>query len=243
MKQLLLLNIMLAALFAPAHAATIQAFASEMNTATATYDPTHDTSFSNTAGGAAISNADIQTILTSNADTYLSGYYPSNYLFGTSATTYSEIDLNFGDTTVKTGSGGETLGADLVVVSLWNGYDYSFGLEAFDTAGNSLSLYQYFVTDETPNSCDSTEACVKTTSINLFSNDDTGPVELGDNIEIGYISLLIGGSTFNGADGYSNFSLVGAYHTDAVVVPLPLPAILFSSGLLLLGWVGRRKAV
>jgi hypothetical protein len=34
---------------------------------------------------------------------------------------------------------------------------------------------------------------------------------------------------------------VGAYHTQAAVVPLPLPALLFSSGLLLLSWMGRRK--
>ena len=219
---------MFAALFAPAHAATIQAFATEVKA-------TSGSSFSATVGSTtALSDAEIQAIIASDARAAI---------FGTSPTDYSVIDLGFGDTTVKTGSGGDTFGADLVVVSLWNGYNYSFGLEAFDTAGNSLSLYQYFVTDETPNSCDSTEACVKTTSINLFSNDDTAPEALGDNIEIGYISLLIGGSTFNGADGYSNFSLVGAYHTDAVVVPLPLPAILFSSGLLLLGWVGRRKAV
>jgi hypothetical protein len=35
---------------------------------------------------------------------------------------------------------------------------------------------------------------------------------------------------------------VGAYHTQTAVVPLPLPIILFSSGLALLGWIGRRKA-
>ena len=35
---------------------------------------------------------------------------------------------------------------------------------------------------------------------------------------------------------------LGAYHTTAVV-PLPLPVILFSSGLALLGWIGRRKRI
>ncbi len=34
---------------------------------------------------------------------------------------------------------------------------------------------------------------------------------------------------------------LGAYHTTAVV-PLPLPIILFSSGLAFLGWIGRRKS-
>jgi len=237
MKQLLLLNIILAALSAPAHAATIQAFATDVKATSG--------SFSATVGGPALStDADIQTILTSNADTYLSGYYPSDYLYGFSASTYSEIDLGFGDTTVKTGSGGDTKGADLVVVSLWNDSDYEFMLEAFDTAGSSLSLYTYTVDSSTPNALDGTGAIlndVKTTSINLYNSNYAAPTELDDNIEIGYIRLTIGGGL--NLEGDSNFSLVGAYHTDATVVPLPLPAILFSSGLLLLGWVGRRKAV
>ena len=237
MKQLLLLNIILAALSAPAHAATIQAIATQVN---ATYG-----SFSATAGGTALStDAEIQTIIASDANAAIFSY---------SATDYSVIDLNFGDTTVKTGSGGDTLGADLVVVSLWNGIDYRFGLEAFDTAGNSLSSYYYTVDKSTPVACSSYDTAgtcssyVKTKSITLFSNDDTDPLGqrvLDDNIEIGYVRLSIGGTEFNGTgglDGYSNFSLVGAYHTDATVVPLPLPAILFSSGLLFLGWVGRRK--
>ena len=251
MKQLLLLNIMLAALFAPAHAATIQAYASEMNTADPTnpdYDPTYGTFFSSTAGDDAISNADIQRIITSNTDTALSGSIPSDYLFGYSSTDYSVIDLNFGDTTVKTGSGGDSLGADLAIVSLWSGSNYQFGLEAFDTTGNSLSFFLYDVTNNTPETCDSTNTCfgnVKTTSINLYGTADRR--ELGDDIELGYIRLFIGGKDLNNADGlpdgYSNFSLAGAYYTDATVVPLPLSAVLFSSGLLLLGWVGRRKTI
>ena len=229
MKQLLLLNIMFAALFAPAHAATIQAFATEVKA-------TSGSSFSATVGSTtALSDAEIQATIASDARAAI---------FGTSPTDYSVIDLGFGDTTVKTGSGGDTFGADLVVVSLWNDISYKFMLEAFDTAGSSLSLYTYTVESSTPNALNSTGTIlsdVKTTSINLFSNDDTAPEALGDNIEIGSIRLTIGGGL--NLDGYSNFSLVGAYHTDATVVPLPLPAILFSSGLLLLGWVGRRKAV
>lgn len=232
MKQLLLLNIILAALSAPAHAATIQAFATQVNT---TYR-----SFSATAGGTALgTDAEIQTIIASNANAAI---------FGNSSTNYSMIDLDFGDTTVKTGSGGDTLAADLVVVSLWNDIDYRFGLEAFDTAGTSLSSYYYTVNASTPDACSSadvnTGTCLsyaKTTSINLFDKDK---LELADGIELGYVRLSIGGTEFNGTgglDGYSNFSLVGAYHTEATVVPLPLPAILFSSGLLFLGWVGRRK--
>ncbi len=226
MKQLLLLNIILAALSAPAHAATIQAFATQVNT---TYG-----SLSATAGGTALStDAEIQTIIASDANAAIFGYSPTDY---------SVIDLGFGDTTVKTGSGGDTFGADLVVVSLWNDTNYQFMLEAFDTAGSSLSLYTYTVDSSTPNALDGTGAIlndVKTTSINLYNSNYAAPTELDDNIEIGYLRLTIGGGL--NLDGNSNFSLVGAYHTDATVVPLPLPAILFSSGLLFLGWVGRRK--
>ena len=229
MKQLLLLNIMLAALFAPAHAATIQAFATEVKA-------TSGSSFSATAGGPALStDAEIQAIIASDA---------SAAIFGFSPKVYSVIDLGFGDTTVKTGSGVDTEGADLVVVSLWNGSAYQFMLEAFDTTGNSLSLYTYDVKSSTPNALNSTGAIlddVKTTSINLFNSNYGAATELDDNIEIGSIRLTIGGAL--NLDGNSNFSLVGAYYTDATVVPLPLPAILFSSGLLLLGWVGRRKTV
>lgn len=39
----------------------------------------------------------------------------------------------------------------------------------------------------------------------------------------------------------SNFALAGGFHTNTAVVPLPLSVVLFSSGLALLGWVGRRK--
>ena len=228
MKRLLLLNIFLAALFSPAHAATIQAYATEVKATSG--------SFSATAGGTALStDAEIQAIIASDA---------SAAIFGTSPSDYSVIDLGFGDTTVKTGSGGDSEGADLVVVSLWTDIIYEFRLEAFDTDGDSLSLYTYKVDSNTPNARDGTGAIlndIKTTSINLYGIDY---LELGDDIEIGYISLTIGGA-LNGAgglDGYSNFSLAGAYYTDATVVPLPLPAVLFSSGLLLLGWVGRRKA-
>ena len=106
MKRLLLLNIFLAALFSPAHAATIQAYATEVKATSG--------SFSATAGGPAlISTDDIQAIIASDARAAIFGFSPSDY---------SVIDLGFGDTTVKTGSGEDTSDADLVVVSLWKGF-------------------------------------------------------------------------------------------------------------------------
>ena len=220
---------MLAALFAPAHAATIQAFATQVNSI--------DGGFSDTAGGtSALSTDEIQAIIASDA---------SAAIFGTSTDDFSVINLGFGDTIVKTGSGGDSDGADLVVVSLWNDISYEFRLEAFNTEGSSLSLYTYTVNSSTPNARDGSGAIlndIKTTSINLYGSDY---LQLEDDIEIGSISLTIGGALNgdSGLAGYSNFSLAGAYYTDPVVVPLPLPAVLFSSGLLLLGWVGRRKTI
>jgi len=174
--------------------------------------------FSQTPGGTALSNGDIGTIISSD---------PATAIYGFSSVDYSVIDLGFGDSTVVTGAG-----ADLVIFSLWSGDNYTFGLQAFDKDDNLISNYNYTVTSST-------------TSIDLF-NDSA--VALENDIELGYIRLFIGG-VYNGNAGgttvYSNFSLVGAYHTQAqaTVVPLPLPAVLFGSGLALLGWVGRRKSL
>jgi len=174
--------------------------------------------FSQTPGGTALSNGDIGTIISSD---------PATAIYGFSSVDYSVIDLGFGDSTVVTGAG-----ADLVIFSLWSGDNYTFGLQAFDKDDNLISNYNYTVTSST-------------TSIDLF-NDSA--VALENDIELGYIRLFIGG-VYNGNVGgttvYSNFSLVGAYHTQAqaTVVPLPLPAVLFGSGLALLGWVGRRKSL
>ncbi len=224
MKKLLLLSIIFAALSTSVQAATIKAFATDIQ---ATY-----VGFSDAAGSTtALSDAEIQAIIASNPETAIYGNDPANY---------SVIDLGFGSNTAVTGSG-----ADLTVFSLWSGYDYSFGLNAYDKNGDLLSGYKYDVNNSSVvfGEC-AGESCTQivTTSINLF--DNTG-LELADDIELGYLSLFIGGSLYNGATGgtaaYSNFSLVGTFNTKAAVVPLPLSVVLFGSGLALLGWTGRRK--
>ena len=63
--------------------------------------------------------------------------------------------------------------------------------------------------------------------LDAYGYDQTSP--LGD------IRIYLGDSSMPA------LAAVGAYHTT--VVPLPLPALLFSSGLALLGWIGRRKTV
>ena len=223
MKQLLLLNIIFIALSAPIQAETIKAIATDVRT---TY-----VGFSDTAGGStALTDAEIQSIISTD---------PEVAIYGIDATNYSVIDLDFGDNTAITGTG-----VDLAIFSLWSGYDYSFGLEAYGKDGGLLSSYNYDVNDSSIFSECEDGSCptVVTTSINLFDKD---ALELGDNLELSYIRLFIGGELYNGStggtDAYSNFSLAGAFNVKSAVVPLPLSAVLFSSGLALLGWTGRRK--
>lgn len=226
MKKLLLLNIIFIALSTSVQAATVKAFATDVQ---ATY-----VGFSDAAGSTtALSNAEIQAIIASNPETAVYGNAPTNY---------SVIDLGFGSDTVVTGSG-----VDLVVFSLWSGYDYSFGLEAYSKKdGTRLSGYKYSVNNSSIFSECADGSCptVVTTSINLYDNN-ANAIELADDLELGYIRLFIGGDLYNGSiggmDAYSNFSLVGAFNVKTAVVPLPLSAVLFGSGLALLGWTGRRK--
>ena len=225
MKQLFLINFMLALFIAPAEAMTVKATATDV---LATYG-----SFSQTAGGTELdaTAGEVDPIITSD---------PATAIYGFGSTSYSVIDLGFGSNTVITGQG-----ADVVVFSLWNGYDYNVGLQAYATDNTLLSSYVYTVDDS---SFYDSSTTIVTTAINLFDNSlnsGTSGVALGDDIELGYLRLFLG-PDYNGVTGglsaYSNTSLVGAFHTDAVVVPLPLSAVLFSSGLALLGWIGRRKA-
>ena len=70
--------------------------------------------------------------------------------------------------------------------------------------------------------------------------------DLGDNLAgdlaIGRLRISFGDGFTEGTTS-SNFSLAGGFHNEAIIseVPLPLPAVLFGSGLALIGWVGRRK--
>ncbi len=233
MKKILLLSIILVTFATPAQAKTIQVFATNVL-------DTYGTSFSSSAGDVALTDdAAVESVIASNEATAI---------YGSDPTAYSVIDLGFGDNNVLTGSG-----SDLVVFSLWQGQDYSFALEAYGTGSSvdPLSSFLYKVTgDSIFQECavkDGSGDCladVSATSINLFGSDE---LALDDDVEIEFIRLFIGGSTFNGSidvlDSYSNFTLVGANYTDAMVVPLPLPIVLFSSGLAFLGLIARRKKV
>lgn len=239
MKQLLLLSIILAAFSMPAHADTIDVKA-VANDVLATSGLFSDKP-AGTTGGVVLSDLDIEKKLSNGISTAIYGL--DNLIPATTPeTNWVSIDLGFGDDTVITGPG-----ADLAIFSLWSGNSnsYSFGLEAYDNNDNLLSSFDYGpLTVGGPNPTSSifpSASGVITTSINLLDGSD---IALDNNIEIAYIRMFIGNDydgDGDGANAYSNFSLVGAAYTQMTVVPLPFPAVLFSSGLLLLGWVGRRK--
>jgi len=231
MKQLLLLNIILAALSAPAQAASVNAYATDV---IGTYG-----SFSQTPGGTALNEGQIESTFNSNEASVKASKPPASItsIYGLPVAgavlqdDWVAIDIGFGNKTVVTGSG-----VDLVVLSLSSGDDYTFGLQAFGNDGTLLSSYNY---DTAVNSNIYSSGILQTT-IDLFDNNSAASA-LADDIELGYIRLFIGNGFNGGTNAYSNLSLVGAFHTQTAVVPLPLPIILFSSGLVLLGWIGRRK--
>lgn len=229
MKRLLLLATILSALATQVQADTIKAFATDVR-------DTYGT-FSQAPGGTALTNTDLAGIISSD---------PATFVLGLSD--QASIDLGFGDSNIVTGSG-----ADLVIYTVGNGY--TFGLQAFDTSGSMLSNYLYSVPSDgssTAKNEDGSDACVirndvcaafiSATSIDLFN--DAG-FAIANDIGIDYIRLFIGNDyngEVNNSTAYPLFSLAGALHTsDVAAVPIPLPIILFASGLSFLGWVGRRK--
>ena len=153
------------------------------------------------------------------------------------------LKLGFDSNHVVTGTG-----ADLVIFSIGNGYN--FGLQAFDASNQLLSNFVYSVpADGSTQAVDpggnplfftlpgGTRLNVSATSINLLDSTNT-PV--ADNTDISYIKLFIGtNAKYKTNNNNPLFSLAGAFHV--ATVPIPLPIILFSSGLALLGWAGRKK--
>lgn len=225
MKQLLLLNIIIAALSTSVQAATINVIANKVLSTSGT--------FTTSPTGDALSLTDLTGIVTNDVATFVMSNDDT-----------ASINLGFGNTQVVTGTG-----ADLVIFTIGN--DYNFGLQVFDTSDSMISDFLYNVPadgsstakDEDGNLLcvkDDTGSCaavISATSIDIFSND---LLAVEDDIEISMIRLFIGiNKDFKPGEAYPLFSLAGAIHTTAV--PLPLPVLLFSSGLALLGWTGHRK--
>ena len=231
MKQLLFLNLIIAVLSSSVQAATVTAYADEFLDSSGNFL---------TSGQTPVSEAELATIVTSDITT-----------FAYTTDTEASFDLGFGsNTTVTTGSG-----VDLVIFTAGNGY--LFGLEVYGTESNTIPISNLrYIVDIIPsynydptlrdsngdplciNGDDPCPAVLSGTNIDFLET-------IADGTEISFIRVLLGSGAAYTEDplitdpSLPNFTLARAEH--ATVVPLPLPAVLFSSGLLLLSWVGRRK--
>ena len=195
-----------------------------------------------------LNNAALADVVTSNPATYtLSPFRDTAY-----------IDLGFNGFDIFNGAGN-----DLVVFIVGN--TTSFGLDVFDINGTVVNSGVYnvatptFASDgsnlnfgDTVLDSNGNWLCVNGTG--NFCNKGAALsaifIDLEDSIAgdvaLGSIRIFLG-ENFNGinpGNGTSirpRLSLAGGFHTEATVVPLPLSALLFSSGLALLGWTGRKR--
>ena len=187
-----------------------------------------------------LNNAGVASVVTSNV---------ANYLLSPDRSS-SYIDLGFNGFNLYNGKGN-----DLVVFIV--GHSTSFGLDAFDSNNEIVFSDIYNITtpvfggDPGNTVFDNNDwLCVNGAVVTCEGGTSLSAAffDLGDNlagdVAISKIRISLGES-FNGADGTRpRFSLAGGFYTEAaVVVPLPLSAVLFSSGLFLLGMVGRRNTV
>jgi len=175
------------------------------------------------ANGTFLNDTDLATVVTSNV---------ANYTTSSLVENNASFSLGFDGFNLYNGEGD-----DLVVFIVGN--TTSFGLDVFDTQGSLLSSDSYDVDvsntvfDELGN-----WLCVGN-ALHPCPGDGFALsaifIDLGDNVAG---DVAIGNLQFDLNN--AAFSLAGGFHTEATVVPLPLPVMLFSSGLLLLGWVGRK---
>lgn len=186
-----------------------------------------------------LNNAGVAETVTTNAASYLLSPFRDSAF----------IDLGFKDVSLYNGEND-----DLVVFIV--GHTTSFGIDAFDENDNSLfnGIHKYdvptpvfedpgdtvFNTDGTWNCiAGAPDTCENGTALSA-AFFDFGDTIAGD-VAIERIRIYLG-DNYKGPDGTRpRFSLAGGFHTEAMVVPLPLSAVLFGSGLSLLGWIGRRK--
>ena len=220
MKQLLLLHIIIAALSTSVQAATITVVADDF---LGSFD-----NFSTSPSGTALSQEELAGIVTDDAATFV-----------LSNDDTASFDLGFGSTKVVTGES-----TDLVIYTVGN--DYNFGLQVFDANDDKISDYLYSVPADgstTATNNNGSPLCVTDSTGGCAAVISATPIDLLgilDGTEIGFIRLFIGtNEKFKPNAAYPLFSLAGAVHVSAV--PLPLPALLLTSGLAMLGWVGRRK--
>jgi hypothetical protein len=260
MKPLLIINIVILLLAATAQAAPISVgnitgihVANELiaTSSLAKCESTQNRAncdFLKTGPTTYLNNAALADTVTSNPATYaLSPFRNTAYL-----------DLGFNGFDIYNGSGN-----DLVVFIVGN--TTSFGLEIFDINGTIINSGIYHVATPTFAS-DGSNLDFGDTVLDNDGNwlcvNGTGKfctngaalsaifIDLKDSIPgdvaLGNIRIFLGEdfngiNPGNGAPIRPRLSLAGGFHTEATVVPLPFSAALFSSGLALLGWIGRKR--
>ncbi|VAW54848.1 hypothetical protein MNBD_GAMMA05-1817 [hydrothermal vent metagenome] len=234
MKKLITIKILLALFSFTAQAATISiGNIDNINVADVLLGSSNSIGCTNNcdfvdANGTLLTDVDLATVVTSNA---------ANYTTSSSVGNSASFDLGFNGFNLYNGDGN-----DLVVFIVGN--NRSFGLDVFDTQGFLLSSDTYNV--------DISNTVFDDVGNWLCVGNDLNPcpnngfalsavfIDLGDSVAG---DVAIGSLQFNLND--AAFSLAGGFYTEAspVVVPLPMPIVLFSSGLFLLGWVGRKKSI
>ena len=172
--------------------------------------------------GALLNDLELTSTVTSNA---------ANYTYASIAGNNASIDLGFNGFDIYNGEGN-----DLVIFIVGNGG--SFGLDVFDTNGSTMSSASYTVSsadavlyDDGNYVCVSVNTCTKLDPALFAIFVDFGEGIAGD-VAVGRMQLSLGDAAF---------SMAGGFYTEPTVVPVPLSVVLFSSGLALLGWTGRRK--
>jgi len=235
MKKFILTSFILALFLAPAQAATISV--GNINGINVANTLLGSSSSANCASNKTSTNCDFRnfngTLLN---DTELKAIVtddPANYVYSSAANNDASFDVGFNGFDIYNGAGD-----DLVIFIVGN--NTSFGLDVFDTNGDIMSSGIFNVTVEnTVYDNNGNWLCVGGSDNQCTGGYalsavfvDFGNAVAGD-VAVGKMQLTLGSAAF---------SLAGGFYTEATVVPLPLPVVLFSSGLALLGWVGRRKS-
>lgn len=172
--------------------------------------------------GQPLTEAGVKNIITSN---------PASFVSRSVADNSASFDLGFNGFNLFNGGGD-----DLVIFIVGNGS--SFDLDVFDTGGANVLSNTYTVNNTVFDS-EGNWLCVNTTNV-LDINCTSGYplsailIDFGDSLA-GNVALDRLHITLNDAE----FALAGGFHIAPV--PLPLSAVLFSSGLALLGWFGRKR--
>lgn len=155
----------------------------------------------------------------------------STYVLSTASTAYVDVTLN--SSSFYNGEGN-----DLVFFFVGNVDSSNNVVINFDLSINGITNnYLPQITPVETSVSDSYGTYTLTAaSINL---DDFG-LDYAAQDSLTSLRVLLG--TSNSAN-YPALSMIGGFHTSPMVVPLPLPIILFTSGLGMLGWFGRRKSL